>query len=398
MAWPPLADLPFDIAGNVPDSIVEGWQDPSARSSALAAELLAPFERTGTVVCSDTAGLSRMASVEPLAVVLKRIAEPKERIHALGTAIGGLAVGTWVADNTEMFYPAEVPLDAIVDAMLAVHRPDGAQVGIGVHRGTVYAIAGGLYGPDADRIEHIAENHIPGGETWTTAEVYGALTSTFDITPRPVDGEAYVALRTDRPLAPSTGTSAFPIPYDAAMNALLAALDESDVKPVIAAIEASYLHDKVVVLAQRHTVRPVRTLVQTVDGLFGDHRFQNAVRPLLAASGALFTVGGSLALAAVDTPAEAIALARRIQSATRSLGLVVNVGVERGRTYLFPMPDGSTQFAGDPVNRASKMAEDLCEPGELVVSAATAAGVELGSSTTVQWTASGIVIDAVRLT
>ncbi|MBI2822350.1 MAG: hypothetical protein HYX74_09005 [Acidobacteria bacterium] len=49
--------------------------------------------------------------------VLFLISRPKAVLYAFGREIGGRAIGTWVADNTEMFYPAALEMDTIVDAM-----------------------------------------------------------------------------------------------------------------------------------------------------------------------------------------------------------------------------------------------------------------------------------------
>jgi hypothetical protein len=396
MAWPPLADLSFDIAADIPDELALAWEDPSTRSAALAEELLAPYAVDGVVGCSDTAGLSRMTTVQPLAVVLKRIAAPKARIHAAGTAVGGRPIGTWVADNTEMLYPAEVDRRALIEAMVGIHDPGHVQVGLLLHAGRFYAIGGGLFGPDADLVEVVAEDHVPGGETWVTPSLASHLDG-LHTAPRAVGDQAFIAVTMDRPPPPPPASSVYPLPYDASMHALLEALDEVQPASVTAAIEASYRAERVVVLLQCHTHRPVRSLVQTMDGLLNDHVFQRIVRSTLADRGLPFTVGGDLALIAAETPAGAVDLARSLRASCRHQGLTVNIGVEAGPTYLFPMPDGSTQFAGDPVNRASKMAEDLSDPGELIVGAKVAACLDLGDVPRVRWTASGITIEAVRL-
>ena len=155
---PALSDLTQDIAGPVPVRLLQDWatgeQDPAA-----AEALLQPFEIEGTVVSTDTSGLSRLTQSMDLLDTLSLISQPKEIVHALGRAIGGRAIGTWVADNTEMFYPASVEPDRVVDAMSEVqyriHHRLRLRIGMCLHPGRYYDIGGGLYGVDASAIEAV---------------------------------------------------------------------------------------------------------------------------------------------------------------------------------------------------------------------------------------------------
>lgn len=397
MSWTALADLARDIGGELPAEAFDRWRDPAARSDDLAARILAPFEKRGTVVCSDTAGLSKMASALPLAVVLRRIGEPKERIHAAGTGLGGRAIGRWVADNTEMFYPWEVPVDAIVRAMVHVHDEGPVQVGFCIHSGVFYEIGGGLYGPDADRVEILAEEHSAGGETLVTPEARARLgdLSAFRLDEREQPGFGVVfAVGTDLPAPEVRGSPDYPLPYDDGMHDLLAALDESAPGPGIARIDERYLAERTVMLVQRHQSRPVRNRVATVQALLDDVSFQQLVQPVLAEDAGHWTVGGSIALASFAHAADAVRTARRLRALAAAEGLVLTLGIDAGSVYLFPMAGGRHEFAGDPVNRASKMAEDLAEPGSISVSARAAAAVQLDDARPVTWSISGIEIDA----
>ncbi|MCB9670490.1 MAG: hypothetical protein H6734_13515 [Alphaproteobacteria bacterium] len=369
MAWTRLADLARDIAGDLPPDLVAAWEDPAARTPDLARALLEPLAVRGTVVCSDTAGLSRMASVLPLAVVLKRIAEPRERIHALGTGLGGRAIGTWVADNSEMFYPPEVPLEPLLAGMVRIHGSGPVQIGWCAHVGTFYEVGGGLYGPDADRVETIAEVHTSGGDSLVTPEARAALDPTGFVFRERQAGAfgSVLEVHTDLPGPAHTGSSRFPIPYDPAMQALLHALDEADPTPVLEAIETRHRAVRTVLLAQRGAHVPARSLADTVDGLFRDASFQRIAKAVLAAHTPSWNVSGGLALAAFEDASVGLDAARALRSATRDAGLTVSIGIDRGDTYVFPMPGGRTELAGDPVNRASKLAEDLGHPGDLLV-------------------------------
>ena len=55
---PALADLTQDIAGPVPVDLLHRWATGD-QDLAAAATLLSPFQIQGTVVSTDTSGLSR---------------------------------------------------------------------------------------------------------------------------------------------------------------------------------------------------------------------------------------------------------------------------------------------------------------------------------------------------
>src|ERR1044071_1724090 len=104
---PALADLTQDIAGPVPVQLLQDWAS-GQQDVAAAQALLDPFRIEGTVVASDTAGLSKLTESKELVEVISLISRPKEIVHALGVEVGGRPIGVWIADNTEMYYPAKV--------------------------------------------------------------------------------------------------------------------------------------------------------------------------------------------------------------------------------------------------------------------------------------------------
>ncbi len=401
--WTALADLARDIAGDLPVDAFEAWEDPSKRDDALAGRILEPFRREGSIAASDTAGLSRMSSRLPMAVVLKRIDAPKRRIHRVGTAIGGRAVGTWVADNTEMFFPPSVPVETIVTAMCRVHddapvHADGpVRVGFCIHTGTFYEIGGGMYGPDADRVELLAEDRTSGGETLVTPELRSLLAGhdEFTFTERD-EGELGTAwlVQTSAEGPEPSGSPDYPLPYDVGMHELLQTLDETSPEQVLARIDQRYRSIRTVLLAERHQHRPVRNRMETVDALLADVRFQKEITPVLKNATEHWTVGGALALGAFDDSRSALDAARALRHVADEAGITLTIGLDRGDTYLFPMGQDRHEFAGDPVNRASKLAEDLADAGTLSLTARAAEGLTIPDSQAVHWSISGIAIDA----
>src|SRR3954453_14922896 len=111
---PALANLTQDIAGPVPVRLLQAWARGEQNLDA-AQNLLNSFRITGTVVSTDSSGLSRLTKAMDLLDLVQFISEPKQIIHAVGCETGGRAVGTWVADNAEMFFPTTVNADTVLD-------------------------------------------------------------------------------------------------------------------------------------------------------------------------------------------------------------------------------------------------------------------------------------------
>lgn len=161
----PEADASSDLLSGFPKELLEAWA-ASGRTPADHERILQPYRVEGTFVCSDAAGLTKLSKSRPLLEVLKLVSEPKETVFKWGSAIGGVPIGIWVADNTEMFYPASVPVPTVVAQMLAAQRELGGltvKIGIGVGctaGAPAYLIGRGLYGKVVDELEGRAP---PGG-------------------------------------------------------------------------------------------------------------------------------------------------------------------------------------------------------------------------------------------
>ena len=167
----------------MPESILDKWRalPTPQRTAAEHDKLLAPYLASGSFVCSDSAGLSKLSKTFPLVHVLKLVAEPKEIIYAYGAAIGGQPVGTWVADNTQMWYPDEIPVGLVIVQMLAAQREIvrrcKLQVGLGVGCSAglpLYRIGSGLYGAVLDEMEDFTEEESHAGEVNLSPAAWGA--------------------------------------------------------------------------------------------------------------------------------------------------------------------------------------------------------------------------------
>ncbi len=163
---PSLADVTQDIAGSIPVEVIKKWTN-SKKSSSIHNKILKPYIIEGTVVSSDSSGLSKLSATLPLLEVMKIVSHPKDLIFKYGTSIGGKPIGIWAADNTEMFYSKDINANEILEKMKEVQKELETftiKIGIAIHYGKFYSLGGGLFGKDADLVENLAENKAEGGE------------------------------------------------------------------------------------------------------------------------------------------------------------------------------------------------------------------------------------------
>jgi hypothetical protein len=382
---PALADLTQDIAGPVPVGLLQDWGSGRADLESAQA-LLRPFEITGIVVVSDTSGLTRLTHEMDLLDVLRLISRPKEIIHAVGIGIGGQAVGRWVADNTEMYYPAPVGVGVVVDAMSeAQFRISGASrvaVGMCVHPGLFYQIGGTLYGHDASIVGALAEQHAGPGEILLTQEAVAGLpdASPYALHPRAdlaahhgagvftlAGGRRWPDLAAADPRYPHPFTDDF-------FESLLGLEAQPDPSAVRQRLYTTYQRERAIALiAGEPSPRGSDDLTGILDALVTNTCLDVIVRETAGRGGAIVTSGGGLALLTFDTTREAVECARALRARGADNGIGVRIGIDQGPVLLFETPDGAKNIAGDAVNIASKLAEAAGRAGRISVTTRAAA-------------------------
>ena len=365
-----LADLRQDIAEIIPAGLILNWNGQE-KTSVRHDELLATFRKRGTIVSTDSAGLSRLTQRYTLAQVMKLVSEPKEVIHSYGTAIGGEAIGIWAADNSQMFFEEKIEPSRVVAQMLAVQARAKAlevQVGIGIHHCECYRVGGGLFGGGADFIEAIAEDETSGGEIVMSRTVFERLTGSVRDAARvreDLQEEGALWSVTGFPgvvEAVEGNNPHYPTPFDATFfqrlrSASLAELGKDEFPEYRKSRTVAF------VKVDHH---PHEFLLDS----FTDMSLINlAVRRIASTYGAdVVKSNGTLAIVLFDEGSEAVAFARDIIEGNRALGFTAHVGLARGEVYLFPLANGAREIAGNPVNIASKLAEDSGLEGVLVES------------------------------
>jgi hypothetical protein len=404
---PALADVTQDIAGELPVSLLHAWAAGS-QDVESARELLRGFRIEGTVVASDTSGLSRMIEERDLLDVLAMISAPKSVIHAVGAAVGGVGVGTWVADNTEMFYATHVApaivLDALAETQARITESCKVGVGIAAHYGEFYQIGGGLYGRHADTVESLAENDARAGEILVTAAMAERVAHEADdrFTPAPdlrtSDRTTVFRFATPARMAGLAATAVryphpFPEEFFSRLSALGTAPDRDAAKQ---AIYEQYLRERVILFLSVEREASDGALATLLDDLVVNALIEAVIARLPGAGTHLAGIGGGIAILAFEQADEAVDLAITLRAHFMRNAMMVKIGIDRGQVLFAANARGRSGIAGDPVNIASKISEDAGAVGRINITARAAATIpSLPDSQPFQTTISGVRLSGV---
>lgn len=346
-------DLSDPIVSYLPQELIQRWLE-SDRSDQSHERLLRPYVRYGTVVCSDSSGLSKLTQNRSLIEVLKLISEPKEIIHSHGKSIGGEAIGIWMADNSLMFYPTDIAVQDIVRQMVLAQqqiKTVAVSVGIGLHYGKVYHIGGGLYGDDAVLIEEFTENESRGEDIIVSAVIKQKLAAPFD------QFESYQDMfclqYKDLKCQGDEGRDiCYPAPFDQDFQERLRAWDHLNTN--ITLEEKHQPIESTVALVFFYPENNLRLLDRFVQQLDVSHQ----TKKITSKHGVeLLKTNGLLAVFHSADSSKVVACTKELHQVFQSQNFMVNIGVSRGDIMLFDL-ENERDLAGDAVNLASKMAED----------------------------------------
>jgi class 3 adenylate cyclase len=381
---PALADLTQDIAGPLPVELLQNWAS-GTQDLTTAEELLERFRLGGHVVSTDTSGLSRMTQERDLLEVLSAISAPKEIVHALGTEIGGRPIGTWVADNSEMYYPLSLApedvLDAMNEAQFRIAEVTPVQIGLCVHSGVFYEIGGGLYGQDALLVEYLAERFAGPGEILVTRQLVDALAQPewYSFVPRSdlesIHPAGVLRLTGARRMPQLDGKNVgYPHPFSPDFFELFLRLKGSPPhEEVKARIYEQYLRECAILFLAREQRREAEnSLSFLLDELVMNALLDTLVRKAMRARDHIAASGGGIAILSFETVPQALEFAEEIRMRFSGNGLPVSLGIDWGPVLLLRNPSGPSGIAGDPVNVTSKISEDLGEPGKIHVTSRAA--------------------------
>jgi class 3 adenylate cyclase len=402
---PGFFDLPADAGQQLPLGVVATWTR-SSQTLEAARELLAPYTLRGTVACSDAAGLTRLTQERSLIEILAMVSRPKELAHAYGKAIGGIPLGVWAADNTAMFYPEGVSADHVVSMLLALLDRVSAEcevgIGICVHHGEFYELGQGIYGPDADRVEGIAEDFTSSGELVVTDALVRRLgeTASFQLSPR-ADllerfGEVQRIVGGPRLGGIDASDFHYPLPFTDEFYGGLAKFQRTRRTSVVP--RPAYREATVVVVAPEREDRDIPEVAALNDLALAaaiKRIGQGLVEDL---SGIEVKTSSGISIYLFEEARHAVGFGRKLRTTLAAQGVALRMGMDRGRVLLFELGEDRRDIAGSPVNVASKLAQDAGRLGaiNLTVQVAQGAGVPIaGNALAIQ--AGGVTIEAVTI-
>jgi class 3 adenylate cyclase len=372
---PGFFDLPSDAGETLPVEIIDRWtHSDQTRETALA--LLGPHTIRGIVVSSDAAGLTRLTRELPLIEILALINRPKELVHAYGRAIGGRSIGVWAADNTQMFYPQDLAADRVVSMLLTMldQVTRECQVGIGLcaHAGEYFELAGGVYGPDADRVELVAEEHTEAGELVITGRLAARLTPGlgFVLAPRAdlaaTLGEILGVTGGPRLEGLEPTDFRYPVPFTDDFYTGLSAYGRTRRKSVA---PRPLYRELAVVLIEREREEPDIPEVAALNDLALAAVMKRIGGRLLAdLEGEEIKTAGLISLYTFEDCSSAVSFAEAFRDTLAAQRIQCRIGIDVGDVLLFQLGPASRDIAGGPVNVASKLAQDCGEFGKIYLS------------------------------
>jgi hypothetical protein len=398
---PGFFDLPIGAGETLPLDIIERWtRGAQTRERALA--ILAPHTLHGTVVSSDASGLTRLSRERPLVQILAMINRPKELVHAWGVAIGGRALSVWAADNTQMFYPPDVSGERLLAMLLAtldqIAKECEITIGLCAHRGAFFALGNGVYGPDADRVEIVAEDHTEGGEILITDTLAATLAPShgFGLSPRTDLSSGFGAILrvTGGPRISDVTPSDFkyPLPYTDGFYQGLSTYtrtrrDSQMPRPIY--------DESAVVLIEREGEETDIPEVAVLNDLALAAAMTRIGGTLLHdLHGAEIKTSGRISIYTFQDCRHAVEFAEGFRRELKTQGIACRIGVDVGQVLEFDLGGGAWDIAGSPVNIASKLAQDVGEFGTIYVTqtAAQKAGVAGGKE--IRFEVSGVSVAA----
>lgn len=402
---PGFFDLPADAGRELPLEVIAAWTR-SSQTAEVARELLAPCTLRGIVVSSDTAGLTGLSRERPLIEILAMVSRPKELVHACGRAIGGTPIGIWAADNTLMFYPEGVAPDHVTSMLLAVLDRVGSEceVGIGLcaHHGAFYELGKGIYGPDADRVESIAEDFTEAGELAITGDLAALLgtTASFSLVPREdLRTNFGTVLRvTDGPRLGGIEASDFryPLPFT---DEFFGGLTEFQRSRRTSLVPHPAYREAAVVVIEREREDRDNPEVAALNDLALSAAIKRLGRALVEdLAGMEIKTSAGVSIYLFDDPRHGVDFCRKLRQMFAAEEVQLRMGMDFGRVLVFELGTGLRDIAGSPVNIASKLARDVGEFGVIQLTAEAARQAGLAAVTASRGVrAGGVAIEAVRI-
>jgi hypothetical protein len=245
-----------------------------------------------------------------------------------------------------------------------------------VHHGCFYEIGGGLYGPDADLVEDLSENFACADEILVTETVVSQskqiqpeelVRKSFVRASGPVNVFSHQSPRRMKYIPENQTRYPHPFPEDFYRMLPLVHHRERGAE-VRKQLYSEWLREVVVVFLARHRkAGELRSVSGLLDELVANACMDAIIRNGAPGSGQIATSGGGIAILTFDNAQYALDYVRRLFDELSRSGLAVVAGIDKGPVLNFQTVRGRSGITGDPVNIASKLAEDAGSPGEINV-------------------------------
>jgi hypothetical protein len=270
---------------------------------------------------------------------------------------------------------------------------------LGVHYGEFYSLGGGLYGPHADWIEEVAENCTSGNEVVVTEHFLNKLPKghPFSFVKRDdLNFEHGSIFRLDNngelytlPL----GDEQYPIPYSDDFYNDLKKYQQTNDEAHLDQMYLKYGKDLAVVLIEREREEvPVREINLLNDLALSVVMKKNAQELLDNKNGWEVKTAGNLGIYLFNNCQHALEYAKKFREELLKDGIKCRIGIDCGTVLEFNIDKGHKDIAGMPVNRASKMAQDKGEMGNIYLSDTVAAQVDTTGFKPIEFKVSGVTI------
>ncbi len=367
-----LFDLSSESISELPVALITQWE-LSAKTNAVHEHLLAPFKVAGTLVCTDSANLSKLSQSLDLVAVIRLISQPKEILFNFASALNGTPIGTWYADNTCTYFDEKIDCTDIIRHFVAAQNEIAkltVQVGICIHSGNFIFLENQIHGTDSDFCSKIAEDHSHAKEiilTEATAQKYAKELSLevredlkfeqklFRLNYKNNDKNSPKAQLEQVQIENSKDH--YPIPFDFEFYQDL----KNDRVPEL----GKRLHvDKIVVLFQV-TQMPSPFLLERFSQMAQTSRLVES----LVKDSAIEKIksNGQLGIFVSNDAAKVLKFARDISSLFIENGLQNSVAIAKGDVLIFQLDVHRKEIAGNPVYIASKLAENLLADNSIYV-------------------------------
>ena len=189
----------------------------------------------------------------------------------------------------------------------------------------------------------------------------------------------------------------YPIPYSEEFYAdLLRFASRPEDSAVLEEVHKTYSRQRAVVLIERDRDDTDTAEVAVLNELALSLAMKKiGVSLLTDHGGSEIKTSGSIGIYTFDECATALTFAKRFRDVFLRQGIDSRIGIDYGEVLLFQVQDGIEDIAGDPVNIASKLAQDEGQFGKIYLTEAAGRNIRLESEfRPVKFEISGVTISA----